>query len=115
MTIRPKIFISGRISGTNDYMERFAHAEEFLKNQNSNNIVINPTKVTATLPHSSWEEYMDVTLPLLKQCNTVYMLRDWEYSYGARIENTWAKATGKAITYEREEDAYCGDSEEELE
>ena len=41
-----KIYISGKITGTTDYIQRFGRAEKAL----SNYIVINPAKGNAQLP-----------------------------------------------------------------
>ena len=41
-----KIYISGKITGTTDYIKRFERAEKAI----SNYIVINPAKVNAQLP-----------------------------------------------------------------
>ena len=52
-----KIYISGKITGTTDYIHRFERAEKTI----SNYIVINPAKVNAQLPiETTWEEYMEM-------------------------------------------------------
>ena len=52
-----KIYISGKITGTTDYIQRFERAEKAL----SKYIVINPAKVNAQLPiETTWEEYMQM-------------------------------------------------------
>ena len=57
-----KIYISGKITGTTDYMKRFESAEKAL----SNYIVINPAKVNAQLPiQTTWEEYMQMSMTML--------------------------------------------------
>ena len=43
-----KIYISGAITGTDDYMERFSKAEKELAEQGYS--VVNPAKVNAQLP-----------------------------------------------------------------
>ena len=84
-----KVFISGPITGTTDYKERFAKAEEQLKAKGF--VVINPVKVTESLPEDTdWSEYMDITMPLLKMCQAIYQLDGWRASYGAFIEYIWA-------------------------
>ena len=50
-----KIYISGKITGTTDYIQRFERVEKAL----SNYIVINPAKVNVQLPiETMWKEYM---------------------------------------------------------
>lgn len=91
-----KVFISGPITGTDDYKERFAYAEELLEQTGC--IPVNPVKATEHLPtNTSWEEYMNITLPLLKQCDGIYMLKDWRKSDGAVIEYIWACRTNKVF------------------
>ena len=54
-----KIYISGKITGTTDYIKRFERAEKAL----SEYIVINPAKVNAQLPiETTWEEYMQMSM-----------------------------------------------------
>lgn len=70
-----KIYISGKITGTTDYMQRFESAEKAL----SNYTVINPAKVNAQLPKETvWEEYMKMSMCMLEMCNAIYMLKGWE-------------------------------------
>lgn len=49
----------------------------------------------------------------LHGCDAIYMLADWTDSDGANVELDFARATGKRIFWEREEDAQCfyGDDE----
>lgn len=85
-----RIFISGPISGTDDYMERFAEAEEHLKAEGY--LPINPTVFSQHLLNAEfgWEEFMDVTMALLKQCDSIYMLDGWKNSVGACCEIRFA-------------------------
>lgn len=94
-----KIYISGAISGTDDYMERFAKAEnELIKKGYS---VINPAKVNAQLPKdTTHEEYMKISFCLLDMCDSIYMLKGWEHSLGANEEFLHAVKTNKIIIYE---------------
>ena len=86
-----KVYISGPITGTNDYMVRFAKAQNFLEEQGHE--VINPALVNSNLPKSTtWGEYMDVSLVLLKMCDAIYMLPGWKMSRGATLEYEYAKS-----------------------
>lgn len=97
-----KVFISGPITGTTDYKERFAKAEEILKAKGF--VVINPVKATEALPEDTdWSEYMDITMPLLKMCQAIYQLEDWECSMGATIEYLWALKTNKIFVLKESE------------
>lgn len=96
-----KIYISGPITGTTDYVERFQKAEEFLKEQSPDADVINPAKVSANLPESTeYEDYMKLSLCLLEMCNCIYMMEGWDDSKGALLEFQYAKAMGQGILYE---------------
>lgn len=66
------VYISGAITGTDDYMERFATAELFLVRKGYS--VINPAKICSLLPTLNWYEYMTVCVPLLKLCNYIYVI-----------------------------------------
>ena len=98
-----KIFISGKITGVKDYMARFEAAEKFLEAMGYEGNVINPAKVCDSLPKETteYEEYIDVTLTLLKQCDAVFMLDGWEESRGASLEWQYATTFGYEIFYEK--------------
>lgn len=92
------IYISGKITGTNDYLQRFEQAEKELI---SNNYTpLNPAKVNDTLPKVSYEEYIKMSLCMLSLCDSIYMLSGWEDSVGARLEWNYAKANNYKIYYE---------------
>lgn len=79
------IYISGPITGTKDYMQRFEKAEKELTEKGYS--VINPAKVNAMLPQdATWEEYIKVSLTLLSICTGVYMMPGWRESRGAVLE-----------------------------
>lgn len=93
-----KIYISGKITGTTDYIQRFERAEKAL----SKYIVINPAKVNAQLPkETTWEEYMKMSMCMLKMCNAIYMLKGWEDSKGAELEHEFAKSKNYKIFFEK--------------
>lgn len=96
-----KIYISGAITGTDDYMERFAKAEKELTEQGYS--VVNPAKVNAQLPEdTTHEEYMKISICLLDMCDSIYMLKDWNKSYGANCELGFAIGENKTIIFEKE-------------
>ena len=92
-----KIYISGKITRTTDYIKRFERAEKAL----SNYIVINPAKVNAQLPiDTTWKEYMQMSMTMLKMCNAIYMLKGWEDSKGANLEYEFARSHNYKIIFE---------------
>ena len=94
-----KIYISGAITGTNDYMERFAMAEKELTEQGYS--VINPAKVNAQLPEdTTYEEYMKMCFCMLDMCDSIYMIKGWEKSCGASQEYGYALAKDMIIMHE---------------
>lgn len=102
-----KIYIAGKITGTNDYMERFSKAERFLRNNGFE--TINPARISSALPpeSTSYEDYIKLGLTLLDSCCSIYMLAGWKQSNGALLEFQYAKAFGYDILFE--EDFYGTD------
>lgn len=93
------VYISGAITGTTDYEERFKAAEQQLREDGYD--VINPAAISALLPDGMpWSAYMEITLPILRYCNVIYMLRGWEKSAGARIERGYAIKLGLDVMEE---------------
>ena len=93
-----RVYISGAITGTDDYMERFAAAEKDLISQGYT--VINPSKVNSNLPEGiSYDEYMQVSMCLLQLCDAIYMLEGWQESNGANMELKRAKELDLLVLY----------------
>lgn len=88
--MKKTIYISGKVTGTSDYKERFAAAEQRLRLQGWR--VINPVRKTAHMnPKTTlWSEYMRVCIRLLTRCDAIYLLRGWRQSKGAIIEQRLA-------------------------
>ena len=94
-----KIYISGAITGTDDYMERFAKAEKELTEQGYS--VVNPAKVNAQLPEdTTYEEYMKMCFCMLDICIAIYMLNGFEKSCGSNRELGYAMAKDMIIMHE---------------
>ena len=95
MAKKIKIYISGPITGTTDYMERFEVAENFLGGRY---IVVNPAKVNSNMPEdTTHEEYMKMSICMLSMCFAIYMLKGWQKSPGACEEHLYALKHGIAI------------------
>ena len=94
-----RVYISGQMSGLprEEYLARFAKAEELLKEQGYT--VVNPTKFficrhlwayrivgyVGALLYDLWR---------LNQCDLIYKMPGWKQSRGANIESCWAYNNG---------------------
>lgn len=94
-----KVYISGAITGTQDYMKRFEEAEKLLKFKGYE--VINPVKVNSNLPkNTSHEEYMKMSLCMLGMCDYIYFFKGWEKSDVGMAEYEYAKDNDMYILLE---------------
>lgn len=102
-----RIYISGKITGTTDYEERFAMAEQKLRGIGYE--VVNPVRRTAylvgkhktlKLPPPQWSDYMRECLLAISVCDTIYMLKGWKESRGSRLEHHIAEELDMEIIYE---------------
>ena len=107
MNRKKTAYISGKITGTTDYENRFTNAEKKLKGMRYN--VVNPLRRTAHLvgkhktmglPSPEWSDYMKECLQALLFCDTIYMLRGWEDSKDAKLERHVAGVLGMEILEE---------------
>lgn len=97
-----RVYISGSISKDKDYLEKFLKKEEELRNIGFD--VVNPARIMKNFPveTTTYAEYITMSIQLLSKCETIYLMKGWQGSYGARIEYLYAKAEDKNIIYESE-------------
>ena len=93
-----RVYISGAITGTDDYIERFEQAEQELIEQGFD--VINPVRVNSGLPKTAkYDDYMHISFALIDICDAIYSMPGWRDSSGACMEFGYGVARGKkAIT-----------------
>ena len=90
-----KLYLSGAITGTDDYMDRFSMAEKSLEVEHT---IVNPARVNAQLPSdTNYEDYMKMSFCMLDMCDGIYLLKGWEKSCGSNRELGYAMAKGKII------------------
>lgn len=114
------VYISGKITGDDNYRTKFATAEQRLIRDGYK--VLNPVEEADRLDRvhqamgraaPTWSDYMRKCLLAIIDVDAVYMLRDWQESRGARLEHYIASELGITIVYEEEaaEDrAFCDNS-----
>lgn len=95
------IYISGAITkiGVMKATAIFNNTELKLKEQGYE--VVNPCRTNNTLPELDHDGYMAVSMAMLSLCDTIYMLKGWEDSDGAKEELQYAIEHGYTIIVER--------------
>ena len=83
------IYISGRITGDNNYKRKFHEAERRLAF--AGYTVVNPARSEF---EASWNEGMRRVLRSMLGCHGVALLTDWNESKGAQIEERLAREVG---------------------
>ena len=80
-----RIYLSGPISGTADYMERFRKVQEILTAEGYR--VINPANLRMVFDEgATWDDYMMIDLELLRMSDVLVQLPGWERSLGCQRE-----------------------------
>lgn len=88
-----KVYISGKISGEENYKEIFEQRARLLKETGF--IPVNPVSIGERLRKTlgrepSYEEYLSSGIEALKDCYGITMLPNWEKSHGAKKEYEYA-------------------------
>ncbi len=93
-----RIYISGQITGNPLYKVQFAAAARIIKFSGFE--PINPAQLELG-KDATWTDYMRRDLKLLCDCDSIYMLKNWKKSKGAKLEHEVAKSLGLSVHYER--------------
>ena len=97
--MKPIIYISGKITGDENYKEKFEAAEKLLTEKGFN--VINPCKI-GEYEFFSYEQFLHIDFALIDCADALFMLSDWKSSKGAIREWHYAQSKGKAIIFQHE-------------
>lgn len=100
---KEKIYIAGPIANNPDYIAQFDAAEKRLRGWGGV-FPINPARNQG----DTYKDYIDIGLFELQHSDTIYLLKGWEKSTGARLEKAYAEAVGLRIIYEEEENGTEG-------
>lgn len=112
-----KIYISGKITGLNNYKKHFNKAEDYLIYKYGCK-VFNPANIDVLLERKSeyvnftairfllskkteWAFYMYFCIMELIRCDKIYMLKNWKKSKGAKEELRIAKKLNLEVIYEK--------------
>ena len=101
------IYISGRITGKKNWQDDFNIAKIVLKNKGYKEIV-NPVDIDEVVKRSvenpTYSDYMKEDIYRLTLCDSIFMLKGWWRSKGARLERHIAKVLGMKIIYQKRGD-----------
>ena len=97
-----KIYISGKITGLTvpKAESLFNKAETQLKAMYPGCEIVNPMKINHDDHDKSWENYMRADLKEMLNCDSIYMLNNWQESKGAIVEYTLAKSLNFKIIHQ---------------
>ena len=95
-------YISGPITGHDDYLEQFKEAESKLRLEG--HTVVNPAWIMEPFAKTDarHEDFMEACLRLMGHSESIYMLNGWETSKGAMMEYKEAQKLGLWIRMEKE-------------
>ena len=98
---RLRIYISGPMSGKENYLNDFLQATQTIRS--AGHIPVNPAALETVYPDADREEYLKFDLMLLAACDAVYFLPGWRESRGANREYGYALGLDKIILKEGDE------------
>lgn len=94
-----KVYISGPITGVDDFEKNFQEAEDLLRRRGLE--VVNPVKIGEALEKDGlkleYADYMRADITELMKCDAIYMLDGSEDSEGACCEYCIAKSLNMLV------------------
>ena len=98
--IKPKIYISGKISGLNidEAKAMFKDACDFVE-ETMNGKAIKTFDLNSQDEKLEWVDYMRVDIKALVDCDSILMLPNWKDSEGAKLELVIAQGLKMNIYY----------------
>ena len=91
-----RVFISGPITGHDDYKKVFENAKRLLEEQGYE--VINPAELDQVMPPTATQdEYMALCFNMISMSDAICQIPGWEDSRGACKEYGFALGRGKQV------------------
>lgn len=87
-----KVYISGPMTGNPGFRKSFSTHRKAL--MADGHIVLDPSRHPNGL---SYAEYLDIDLAMIRACDAVARMPEWEHSPGCRAEVAYAECLGKSI------------------
>jgi hypothetical protein len=98
------VYISGPITGVENYWEAFEQAEDDLQSQGY--IPLSPSRLPQGMTH---EQYMRIGFAMIDSADAVLFLPNWETSCGATLEASYCEYIGKPRAVLRTRDGVLRD------
>ena len=99
-----KIYISGKMRGLpeEESRKKFEAARQYLIELGHD--VVNPWDSEKDKEEQclEWEDYILYDLRIIKHCDALFMLDNWQDSDGAKCEHAFARGRGMEIIYEEQ-------------
>lgn len=92
------VYISGKITGKENYKDNFLKAEQWLMLNDYK--VLNPSRLIDIFPSLDYTQLMAIDYKLIDMCDAIFMLDGWQKSKGACAELSYAKSLGKIVKYQ---------------
>jgi hypothetical protein len=93
----PLVYVSGPIKDNDDFERDFDRAERDLRDLGFT--PVNPVTIDHP-PNATVEDFMRGDIRALLDCESIYLLKGWEKSSGAKLEFLVATSCGMKVLYE---------------